>query len=307
MVGRIAGIINEMETEHLGEKHARFGWIEFVDDLTVSGALLGAVENWAKQRQAILLKGPYGFNQLDKNGTLIYGFDTLGTANTIFNFEYYPRHFEQHGYEKDLEWVEVDLKMPDHVPEKFVKFTDLARQRYGMQVFQPRTKDDVSRFGKQMFDLMMETYRELPGFVPISKKQRIAYTERYLRLLKLDYVAITLDEAGEAIGFGVAMPSLSKALQKASGKLFPFGFLHLKAALRKNDTANLSLIGVKEEWRKRGAHGVVFANIGQAFVREGVSRVQINPMLEFNIHVLGLWKEFEHEIYKRRRTFKKAL
>ncbi len=307
IVGRIAGLVNDMETEHIGEKHARFGWVDFTDDEDVSRALLEAVETWGRERKCTLLKGPYGFNQLDKNGMLTEGFDTLGTANTIYNFPYYPQHLEKHGYEKDLEWVEVDLKMTETLPDKFVRLADMAAKRYEMKVFQPKNSQDLVRMTNDLFDLLTETYYQLPGYVPISDKQRDLYVKSYIRFLRTDFVYVVTDKDDHPIGFSVSMPSLSKAFQKANGKLLPFGIFHLLAARRRNDTADLALIGVREEWRKKGVHGVIFAETGKAFIKSGIRRVQINPMLEQNIHVLSLWKDFENRIYKRRRTYKKRL
>jgi hypothetical protein len=307
MAGRIAGIINRMENDFIGEKHARFGWIDFIDDEEVSAALLEAVQLWARSKGMSLLKGPYGFNQLDKNGMLIEGFDTLGTANTIFNYEYYPRHLEKAGFEKDLEWVEAELWLADQVPEKFSRFVEVARERYGMTAFKPKSKADMLRIGDQLFDLLLETYQNLPGFVPISQKQRESYIQRYIRFLKRELVIVVTDKDKQPIGFSVTMPSLSKAYQKANGKLYPFGIIHLLAAIRWNDTADLQLIGVKEEWRKKGAHSLIFLETGNSLIRSGMRRVQINPMLEFNTGVLTLWKDFEHRIYKRRKTVKKTL
>jgi len=307
MVGRIAGLINDLETAHIHEKHARFGWFDFIESSGVSKALLEAVEEWGRSKNCQVLKGPYGFNQLDKNGMLTEGFDSLGTANTIYNYAYYPQQVEALGFEKDLEWVEVDLKMTPVLPEKFVRLADMAAKRYEMKIFQPKNKEDLVRLTNNLFDLLMETYHDLPGFVPISAKQRDLYVKRYIQYLRTDFVCVVMDKNDQPIGFGVSLPSMSKAFQKANGKLFPFGIFHLMAARKWNDTADLALIGVKEEWRKKGAHGVIFAETGKAFIKSGIQRVQINPMLEFNVHVLTLWKDFEHKIYKRRRTYRKAL
>lgn len=307
MVGRIACFINDLETRHLGEKHARFGWTDFVDDPDVSRALFEAAENWAIERQCSCLKGPFGFNQLDKCGWLTEGFDILGVSATIYNYEYYPQHLRTMGYETDLQWLEVDLKMTEELPEKFTRFTSLAKERFHLKTKTPGSAEELTQIGLHLFDLMMETYHQLPGFVPISEKEKQAYIRRYIRFLRTDFVCLVTDEQNEPVGFGVTMPSLSKAMKKAKGRLFPFGIFHLLAARRWNDTADLVLIGVKEEWRKKGVHGVVFAEIGKAFIRAGIRRVQIAPMQTFNVHVLTLWKDFEHKIYKRRETLKKTL
>jgi hypothetical protein len=307
MVGRIAGIINDLETEHLGERHGRFGWIDFIDDADVSAALLAAVEEWAVAHKCSYLKGPFGFDQLDRNGMLTEGFDSLGTANTIFNFPYYPAHLEALGYGPDLKWVEIDLTIGEKLPEKVVHMAHLLQERYRWRRYQPKNRRDFAELLNQLFDLILGTYAHLPGFVPISDKQRTAYIERYSRFLRPDFVHVILDSDGAPIAFGVSMPSFSYALQKARGNMLPFGFFHLMKARRWNDTAELALIGVKEEWRKKGPHGLVFLEQGKVLLKMGIHRVKINPMLEQNAHVLTLWKDFEHHVYKKRQTFIKAL
>ncbi|MFQ5446326.1 MAG: hypothetical protein ACE5FF_05280, partial [Saprospiraceae bacterium] len=307
MVGRIAGIINQLELKHIGENHARFGWLDFTEDEGVSGALMDAVEVWARTQGMVLLKGPYGFNQLDKTAMLTEGFSTLGTMSTIYNYPYYPQHLERLGYRKELEWVEVEFELGAQFPERYQRMSDLAQQRYSLHIMQPQNKSEMRKLGKHLFDLMMETYRTLPGFTPISKKQQEVYMEKYISFLRMEYVQVITDRERTPIGFGVSMPSLSKAMQKAHGKLLPFGIFHLLRARRHNDTGDLALIGVKKGWRKKGIHGIIFNETGKAFIRSGIYRVQTNPMLEFNDSVLSLWKGFSPKIYKRRRTYKKKL
>lgn len=307
IVGRVAGMINQLELDFIHEKHARFGWIDFEEDEEVSSTLIGAVENWARSKGMTKLKGPYGFNQLDKNGMLTEGFDSRGTANTIYNFPYYPKHLEKLGYEKELEWVEVRLNLPPELPPRFEKFTKIAAKRYGMSAHQPKTTAELVELGAKMFELLTETYQHLPGFVPISPNQQKSYINTYIKLLRKDFLVVVKDAEGEPIGFSVSLPSMSKAYQKANGRLWPFGIFHLLNARKWNDTGDLALIGVKEEWRKKGAHGFIFYETGKAFLREKIYKIQINPMLEFNTHVLSLWKDFDHEIYKRRRTYAKDL
>ncbi|MEZ4955831.1 MAG: hypothetical protein R2825_19895 [Saprospiraceae bacterium] len=307
MVGRIVGLINEMENDFIQGKHARFGWFDFIDDRKVSKALIQAVEKWAKSQGMELLKGPYGFNQLDKNGWLTEGFDSSGTVNSIYNYPYYPEHIKSLGYTPDLEWVELTMQMPEKTHERFIRFTEIAKEKYGLTIRQPTSKKEMLSIGQQMFDLLMDTYQNLPGFVPISKKQQNVYINRYVKFLKKDFVAIVYDKKNEPIAFGVTIPSMTNAYKKANGRLFPFGLFHILAARQWNDTADLALIGVKEEWRKKGAHGLVFSASSNAVIAAGIKRILINPMLETNSHVLSLWKDFDHRIYKRRKSFKRYI
>ncbi|GAB4252635.1 MAG: hypothetical protein Kow0027_17430 [Saprospiraceae bacterium] len=306
-VGRIAALINELETKHIGEVHGRFGWFDFVEDQEVCNALLAAAEEYVKQLGAACLKGPHGFNQLDKTGMLTEGFDSLGTMGTLYNYPYYKDMVEAAGYNKDLEWVEIDLRLTGKIPERYARFADVAMNRMGLQIMTPHNKAELRKIANYLFDLMMETYAELPGFIPISDKQRDTYIEKYVRFLRMDLLVVIADKEGTPIGFGVTMPSMSKALQKARGKLFPFGLLHLLWGRRFNDTIELALIGVKEEWRSKGIHGLIFYETEKNTTKAGMLKVKINPMLEFNTKVLSLWKDYEHKVYKRRRTYRKVL
>lgn len=305
-VGRIAALVNDLETQHLGEIHGRFGWFDFVEDQEVCNALLAAAETFVKKLNATCLKGPHGFNQLDKTGLLIEGFDSLGTFGTLYNYPYYKDMVEAAGYSKDLEWVEIDLRLVGKIPDRYQRFSEVAKERMGLKALIAHNKTELRKISNYLFDLMMETYAELPGFVPISNRQRDAYIEKYLRFLRMDMVVVIADKEGKPIGFGVSMPSVSKAMQKARGKLFPFGLFHLLWSRRFSDTIELALIGVKKEWRSKGIHGLIFYETEKKIEKAGIRKIKINPMLEFNTNVLSLWKDYDHHIYKRRRTYRKT-
>lgn len=307
MVGRIAGFINHLETERIGQAHARFGWFDFVDEENVSRLLLKTIEQWALERHCTRLKGPYGFNSLDKNGMLVEGFEEMGGMTTLYNFPYYPKHLEKLGFQKELEWLEIKAKLPNPFPVKITRAAELVAQRYQLQIDRPKNKLEMLALGQVFFDLLQETYQQLPSFVPISKEQQAFYIKNYIGVLPPKFVCIVRDRNGETIGFGITMPSMAKALQRAKGKFLPFGFFHLLLAQYFNDSGDLTLIGVKEEWRKRGVHGIIFSDIGNTFLKLGYHYFNVNPMLEQNHSVLALWKDFEHRVYKRRRTVFKEL
>lgn len=307
MVGRIAGIINVLETQRLGERHARFGWLDFVDDNKVSNALINTVSEWAMDLGAVKLKGPYGFNSLDKNGMLVEGFSEIGAMTTLYNFEYYPNHILDLGFEKELEWLEIQAVLPKKMPEKITAFTGKILQRYHLKIKQPKNKVELIFLGEILFNMLQETYKHLPGFVPISPAQQTFYIKNYIGLLPVKFVCVVEHETEGPVGFGLTMPNMSKAMQKANGSLWPFGFLHLLKAQISNDLGDLTLIGVKEEWRNKGVHGIIFNEIGNIFINMGITHFNVNPMLEHNQNVLQLWKEYEHRIHKRRRTYSKNL
>jgi hypothetical protein len=307
MVGRVMGIINDLETQKLGARHARFGWLDFVDDSSVSQALLDAVENWATERNCIRMKGPYGFNSLDKNGMLIMGFGEMGAMTTLYNHAYYPQHLENLGLQKELEWLELKANLPKPFPSKITKAAGLVKKRYKLQVKRPKNKLEMLELGKVFFKMLEETYHHLPTYVPISSKQQAFYIKNYIGVLSPKFVCTVEAENGETVGFGVTMPNMAKAMQRANGKLFPFGFVHLLLAQYLSDTGDLTLIGVKEAWRKRGVHSIIFTALGGTFLKMGYTHFNVNPMLENNQNVLTIWKEFEHREHKRRRTYFKSL
>ncbi len=307
MVGRAAAIINQMETDHIGAKHARFGWLDFVDDHQVSTALFKAMEDWAIMHGCVRLKGPYGFNSLDKNGMLVEGFDQMGAMTTLYNYEFYPTHLTQLGFQKELEWLEIKAVLPNPFPEKITRAAALIQKRYHLNIRRPKNKLEMLTLGGLLFKMLEETYHELPSYVPISADQQALYIKNYMGVLPPKFVCIVEHETEGPVGFGLTMPTMSKAMQKANGRLWPFGFIHLLLAQHFNESGDLTLIGVKEDWRKKGVHSVIFSDLGQTFVKMGYSHFNVNPMLENNQNVLALWKDFDHRIYKRRRTFYKDL
>ncbi len=307
MVGRIAGIINELESKQLGHVHARFGWLDFIDDKAVSILLLESVEKWAKSKGAIRLKGPYGFNSLDKNGMLVEGFEELGAMTTLYNFAYYPQHIEELGYQKELEWIEMKAVLPPKMPDKITVAASKIMERYHLKVKQPKNKVELLRFGHQVFDMLQATYQHLPTYVPISAEQQDFYIKNYIGLLPPKFLCMVEHEGEGPIGFGLTMPNMSKAMQRANGKLFPLGFIPILLAQYFNNSGVLTLIGVKEEWRRRGIHSLIFKELGDTFIKMGFNTFDVNPMLDDNTNVLALWKEFDHYIHKRRRTYFKDL
>ncbi len=307
MVGRIAALVNDLETQHIGEVHGRFGWFDFIDDAEVCTALLDAASDFVRSLGAVCIKGPHGFNQLDKTGMLTEGFDSLGTMGTLHNFPYYAPRVEACGFKKDLEWVEIDLYLDGDEPNpRFARYSEVAMKRYGLQLMTPKNKKELRKIAHFLFDLMMDTYAELPGFIPISDKQRELYIERYVNFLRMDMLVVIADREGQPIGFGVTMPSLSKSLRKAWGKLYPFGILYLLWERKYPSSVELALIGVVEEWRSKGVHSLFFHETEKVVRNLGIRQVKINPMLEFNQRVLALWKDYPHRIYKRRRTYRKV-
>jgi GNAT superfamily N-acetyltransferase len=306
-VGRVAGIINNRVIEKWGKKYARFGWIDFVEDFGVASALVGTVEEWAKSKGLEGLCGPLGFTDLDKEGMLIEGFDQLGTYATGYNRPYYPEYLERLGYAKDVDWIEFRVKTPDAIPEKVQRVEELITKRTGVRLYDWKSKKDlVARYGHQLFELIDEAYAELYGTCPLTEGQMEYYIKTYLGFVDPRFTKVMLDEEEKLVGFGVAMPSLSRAAQKAGGRLFPLGWLHLLLALRKPEVIDMYLIAIRPEYQERGVLAIIMNALNKSAIKAGVKYSETNVELETNVKVHSLWKNYEKTQHKRRRAFIKV-
>lgn len=310
LVGRVAAIINRRANETWNKKEVRFGWIDFVDDPEVSKALLDTVEAWGKERGMEAIVGPLGFTDLDAEGMLVEGFDQLSTMSTIYNYPYYPQHMERLGFEKEADWVEYKLTVPDKLPEKFVRISEIILQKYNLKIKKlKRSEIKEKNYGQKIFDLINEAYAPLYGYSKMTQGQINQYIKTYLPLIDLRMVSLVEDEAGELVAVGISMPSLSKALQKAKGKMLPFGWFHLLKALfvKKPDVLDLLLVGVKPEYQSKGVNALLFYDLIPTYQKMGFKYGESNPELELNKKVQAQWSAFESVQHKRRRAFRKSI
>ena len=310
VVGRVAAIINNRANQTWDKKEVRFGWIDFIDDEEVSSALLKAVEDWGKQKSMDTITGPLGFTDMDAEGMLIEGFDQLGTMATIYNYPYYPQHMEKLGFEKDADWVEFKLYVPDQLPEKFVRISEIILQKYKLKIKKLTRKEIKEKhYGQKIFDLINEAYAPLYGFSKMTQGQIDQYVNTYLPLLDLRMVSIVETEDGELVAAGISMASLSKALQKAKGRMLPFGWFYLLKALfiKRPKVLDLLLVGVKPEYQSKGVNALLFYDLVPTFKKMGFIYGESNPELEENKKVQAQWSAFESVQHKRRRAFKKAI
>ncbi len=306
IVGRIAGILSRAENQKTGKRLARFGWIEFVDDREVSTALFKTVEGWARQQGMTQIHGPLGFTDLDREGMLIEGFDELGTFATMYNYPYYLTHLEANGYGKSADWVEFEIDVPKEIPARMSEFAAKVAERFELRHFEG-TRSQLKPYAPKIFDLINKAYHDLYGTVTLTDAQIKFYTEQYFTFIKPDFVSVILDKKGDVIAFGLTMPSLSHAVQKAKGKLLPFGFIHILKSLRKNDRADFYLIAIEKEYQRKGVHIMIFEKILRNYQKFGIKKVETNPELETNIHVQAIWKDYSPRHHKRRRCFIKNL
>ncbi len=311
IVGRVAAIINHRANEAWQKKSVRFGWIDFVDDVEVSSALINTVKEWGRERGMTEIEGPLGFTDMDAEGMLIEGFDQLSTMATIYNYPYYPVHMEQMGFEKAADWVEVKIYIPDAIPEKHKRISDIIARKYGLRVRKVTSKKEVreSGLGHQIFRLINEAYTPLYGFSKMSDKQIDEYVKTYVPILDLRMVTLVENAEGELVAVGVSMSSLSRALQKAKGKLWPLGWYHLLKALmlKRPKVLDLLLVAVRPDYQNKGVNALLFTDLIPVYQQMGFEYAESNPELELNDKVQSQWQYFKTEQHKRRRCFKDKL
>ncbi|MDE6007950.1 MAG: N-acetyltransferase [Muribaculaceae bacterium] len=308
-VGRIAGILNKQVNEHHKTSNARFGFIDFIDDPEVSAALLEAVEEWARKKGMKKLIGPLGFTDLDHEGMLIEGFQEAGTMATIYNHAYYSEHLERLGYKKESDWVEFLIDVPDAVPEKMTRIAEIVKKKYGLKVLKYKSRSRIkNEYGRALFHLINDAYDGLYEYSHLTEKQIEYYIDIYLGLLNLDLVTLIVDKEGHLVGVGISMPSMSNALRKSRGKLFPIGWYHLLKGLKgKNDIVDLLLVAVKPEYQNKGVNALLFTDLIPQFQRYGFRKAESNPEMETNSKVQNQWEYFKYRQHRRRRSFYKNL
>ena len=307
--GRIAAIINKQVNESSGMKAARFGFVDFIDDEEVSEGLLKAVENWARGKGMEKVIGPLSFTDLDKEGCLIEGFEELSTMATIYNYPYYQRHIERLGYEKESDWVEFLIPVPDAIPEKHLRIAEIVKKKFNLRVLKYSSRAKLKKdYGRRLFELINDSYKDLYQFSRLTDRQIEKYIDEYLNLLDLNLVTLIVDESDGLVGVGISMPSMSRALQKSHGKFLPFGWVHLLKGLKgKNDRVDLLLVGVKPQYQSKGVNALLFTDLIPQYIKKGYKYAESNPEMETNSKVQNQWEAFNPRQHRRRRSFVKHL
>lgn len=307
VVGRVAGIINREYNKKVGQKIARFGFIDFVDDNDVVDALIGTVEDWARSKGMEIMNGPLGFLEFDASGVLVEGFDELPTAYGKYNHPYYEPQLLRHGYRKDTDWIEFRVNMPDEIPAAFKRASKLISDRYDVHLVPLKNKKELVACFPEMAAMINETYRDIHGFSELTKGQIDDLAKQFTSILNPEFVAVIRNGEGKMVAFGITAPSMSEAMQKCKGKLFPFGFIHILKAMKHNDTLDTLLIGVDDNYKSKGITALIFDAIMEPMKRHGIKYVETTRELEDNASVHNLWNRFEYRLHKRARCYIKEL
>lgn len=306
-VGRVAAIINHRANERWERRTVRFGWIDFVDDADVSRALIDTVAQWGRERGMTEMQGPLGFTDMDAEGMLVEGFDQLSTMATIYNYPYYPQHMERLGLKKQADWVEWKIYIPEDIPEKHRRISDIIARKYDLHVRKLTTKRGIIKSGlaHNIFRLINDAYEPLFGFSRMTERQIDQYVRMYVPVLDLRMVTLVENGQGELVAVGISMPSLSRALQRAHGKLLPLGWAHLLSALflKRPKVLDLLLVAVRPDYQNKGVNALLFTDLIPVYKQMGFEYAESNPELELNEKVQSQWQYFHTEQHKRRRCY----
>lgn len=308
-VGRITALINDLVNNKNGRHDMRFGWVDFIDDAEVVDALFKAACDWGRQQGCDSVVGPMGFSDLDHEGMLIEGFDEMGTMATIYNYPYYKDHMERMGFVKDADWVEYRIKVPDAIPEKHKRIAEIIARKYELRTVKYTDRNKLrDDYGQPLFELINEAYADLYGYSPLTPAEIDHYIKEYLGILRLEDVSIVVDKDDRLVAVGISMPSLSKALRRANGRLFPTGWYHLLRAIRGHvDVVDLLLVAVRPEYQSKGVNALLFADLIPSYIANGYKYAESNLELEGNENVQRQWEYFERRQHRRRRAWRRPL
>lgn len=309
-VGRIVGIIHNEEAKE--DKRIRFGWIDFIDDIDVSTALINTVEEWGKTEGLETIHGPLGFTDLDFEGTLVEGFNQMSTQATMYNFPYYKDHFEKLGFVKAVDWTEARIKVPlgDKALEADLdRKANIVSNRYGMHIKEFKSGKEILKYADDFFELLNNTYGHLYGFHKLTNEQVNYFIDSYFGFVQKDFILMIVDDEDKLVGAAITFPSLSKAFKKAKGHMYPFGFIHVLKAFYKNDILDFFLIAAKEEYQRKGFNALLWKRLFWACNKHKIKEIWSGQMLETNDNVNNLWSKYQsakdEEI--RRRCFTKSI
>ncbi len=305
-VGRIGAIINRLYNEKVGEAVGRFSRAEFVDDMEVSRALFTTAETWLKERGMTKVLGPLGFNNLDNQGMLVEGFEYIAAVGSVYHLPYYHKHVEAHGYEKEIDWIEFRLKIGD-IPEKALRLNEVIQTRYGVRIKSFSSKREMQPYTEHIFNLLNDAFDELPFVSPFPPDLIRFYSEKYQNFLVPQYVKVIVNEENTVVAFIVSLPTISRALQKAKGKMFPCGFIHLLRALKKPAEFELLLTGINPRLQGQGLSALLITELQKEMLKTDARWVETTGIFESNHKAIEHWKNYEHLQHKRKRCYRKQL
>lgn len=308
VVGRIAGIIQKQYNEKVGEKRIRFSRFDAINDPKVAKALFSAVENYAKEMKMEFIHGPIGFNDLDREGLLIEGFDQLSTFEEQYNYDYYQKLIESAGYEKEIDYVEFKILPMKERDPRIDRLAEAVMKKHNLKRGSAKNKKEyIKKYSDDIFDVIDKVYAPLYGVVPYSDRVRKQLVANFKLFLNLKFFVTIVDENDKVVAFGFAIPSVSKVMQRTKGRLFHPGILGIIEAVKRPRVLDLALTGVLPEYRAKGVNALIMQFMMNTLSGKDIDHLETNLNLEDNNIIQNQWKNFPNINHKRRRCFIKKI
>ena len=307
VAGRICAMINPRYNELYGRRRARFGWFDCICDIEVARLLLGTAEAWAREQGMNEIHGPLYYNTFGKQGMLVEGYENVPPFNCLYNFPYYNDFVRELGYVKECDWVQYKMVANHVVPDKARRVSRLVQERYNLHFGSiAALKKDKARV-REFFQVYNNSFaRTVLNFVPLTDKEIEEEAASVMPFLSDKASGLLLDENEQIVGFGISFPSISKALQKAKGRLFPLGWWYLWRALHNYEITDLMVNGASPEWQNKGVSAVYYEAMADKARKIGNRWAISNPQIESNSAV-NIWNSYEHEPFMRRRCYIKNI
>jgi GNAT superfamily N-acetyltransferase len=307
IAGRVVGIINHRYNEQWNKKVVRFGWFDVIDDAEVTEKLLEEVEKWGKSAGMELLEGPMGFTTFDRTGILVKGFEEMPTFAGVHTPPYYMAHLEHLGFGKEIEYVEYELTVPATVPEKAINISSVVAERYHLKLLDFKSTRELLPYAAQIFHVLNEAYKPLFGFVQLTEKQVQYFSKKYFSVIRPEFTTVVLNQQEQVIGFQISVPSLSRAFQKARGRLYPWGWIYLLNALKKPKRLDLMLTGILPDYQRKGVNALYMVDLTQTAITHGIQFAESNSELEENFKMQSFWRHFESRQHRRSRIYSRSI
>ncbi len=303
IVGRICAMINPRYNEKYGKRRVRFGWFDLVDDIEVAEALFSAAEEWAKAQGMEEIHGPLYYNTLGRQGMLVEGFDRLAPFSCLYNHPYYVDIMDRLGFVKECDWIQYMMPADQGVDDRMQAIADRLMRKYNLRVadFDALKKDrDVVR---KFFRTYNECYDgTVYNFIPFTQEEIEEEIDQIIGQLDGRLCCVIMDEDDDVAAFAVSLPCLSKAMQKAKGSLFPFGWYHVMKAMNDFTHIDLMIEGAAPKWQNTGISAVFHGMMAKQYRDCGARWALANPQIETNSAV-NVWARYEHELWLRRRCW----
>jgi hypothetical protein len=261
-VGRIAALENKPFNQYHQTKKANFYLFECENDMAAAEALFGAVFDWARARGLNQLIGPKGFGALDGYGLLIEGFDRRQTMNMLnYNFDYYPRMVDAMGFEKEVDFITCYAARATYkMPERIHHIAERALKRGTFKVLNFNKKSDLKAWAKRIGEAYNQTFVNNWEYYPLTEREIKFILDTMLTVADPRLIKIITHE-DQVVGFLFAFLDISAAMQRARGRLFPFGLIDMLLEMRRTEWITLNGAGVLPEFQGKGGNAILYTEI----------------------------------------------